>query len=71
MVARFVSTSRNLLTMQLRQTNAAPQASKTGLAASRDANGTSEEGEDAGTAEEGEREPDHSSPALALVRAAP
>lgn len=56
------------------QANAAAAAPK-GLAASRHANGTREDdSETAGNDEpaaEGEREPDHSSAALALVRAPP
>lgn len=62
------------LTERLYQANAGPAAPK-GLAASRHANGTREDdtetpGEEEAAAE-GEREPDHSSAALALVRAPP
>jgi hypothetical protein len=63
---------RALLTTRLYQASAAAAAPK-GLAASRHANGTREDDtETAGKDEpaaEGEREPDHSSAALALVRA--
>ena len=59
------------------QANAAIQAPPKGLVASRHAaNGTGEDGDDVGNAAgkdepaaEGEREPDHSSAGLALVRA--